>query len=453
MKDRKNNKKITASIVLVSVLAVFSAVCCAFLMMEKLKPEVASDVKDALEFLYVDQSEPETTADVTQDYNSVRLMCAGDNLIYNAIYSQAEKDGSYDFSPLYAGIKSIIASADIAAVTQGSVLSEKIAPASYPYFSSPTEIGDALAAAGFSVVNQAERNIWAQGINGAKDTLEYWKSQTSVTMTGLYESKAAVSQIPIVEKNGIKLAFLGITQETESQRPGSGAYVINLGDESMTQTEIYNEIRGLIKTAGEQADAVVVFVCFDDEETSQPTESQKEIVNYLVSFGADVVIGTGTHTVQPVELINKGANEYAAVAYSLGNFVSAQTDKENMLGGIADIIITKDKETGKTVIGSISLIPTVTMLESGNENVRIIPMSDFSKQTATHGISGFTPEFADGYYTDVVGDYVQTSVKATDSLVKAAIKKRKKDEESLTAAASAATDASSGAADTSNTTE
>ena len=56
-----------------------------------------------------------------------------------------------------------------------------------------------------------------------------------------------------------------------------------------------------------------------DEYTNTPTESEKEIANYLSELGVDLVVGTHPHVVQPIEYIGN-----TLVIYSLGNFISNQ---------------------------------------------------------------------------------------------------------------------------------
>ena len=44
----------------------------------------------------------------------------------------------------------------------------------------------------------------------------------------------------------------------------------------------------------------------------------------LADWGADVIIGTGPHTLQTMEYLERGDGTEGFVYYSLGNFISAQ---------------------------------------------------------------------------------------------------------------------------------
>ena len=55
----------------------------------------------------------------------------------------------------------------------------------------------------------------------------------------------------------------------------------------------------------------------------------------LADWGADVIIGTHPHVIQPVELLTAaGTGKTVPIAYSLGNFVSTQAAANNMVGVI-----------------------------------------------------------------------------------------------------------------------
>ena len=58
-------------------------------------------------------------------------------------------------------------------------------------------------------------------------------------------------------------------------------------------------------------------------------------------IGADVVIGTHPHVLQPVEWVQGADGHDALVYYSLGNFLSAQTDPACRLGAMARFTMVK----------------------------------------------------------------------------------------------------------------
>lgn len=63
----------------------------------------------------------------------------------------------------------------------------------------------------------------------------------------------------------------------------------------------------------------------------------------LADAGADVIIGTHTHTLQDVEYIQRADGKRTLVAYSLGNFVSGMLEESCQLEGMSTFDIEKRK--------------------------------------------------------------------------------------------------------------
>ena len=129
------------------------------------------------------EPEPETAR--------VTLMALGDNLIHNCVYWSAQKnDGTYDFTPFYADIQPTVESYDIACINQETIyVNDPAMYGNYPYFGSPTAVGDALAGAGFDVVTQATNHCLDKGETGILDTIQFWREKhPEITMLGIHGS-------------------------------------------------------------------------------------------------------------------------------------------------------------------------------------------------------------------------------------------------------------------------
>ena len=76
-----------------------------------------------------------------------------------------------------------------------------------------------------------------------------------------------------------------------------------------------------------------------------PNTFQKNMAKQLADAGADVIIGTHTHTLQDVEYIQRADGKRTLVAYSLGNFISGMLEEETQLGGMLtfDFVRENDK--------------------------------------------------------------------------------------------------------------
>lgn len=333
---------------------------------------------------------------------SATLLAAGDNLIHNTIYAQAERratTGQYDFLPVYETVAGEIAEADIAFINQETILGSDAAPvSSYPQFCSPTQLGDQLISMGFDVFTHSNNHVFDVGEAGAAAALEYWARQEDVIQTGLFQE--GESTVRTVEQNGITFAFVAFTYGTNGlSLPEGSPYYIILADD-------YPVIREQVELAKEAGDVVVASIHWGIEGSAEVSDKQREIANYLAEWGVDIIIGTHPHVLQPIEVIKQADGRETFCVYSLGNFVSHQSKPANMIGGLLKATVTVDPETG-AVKTQGRFVPTITQYEAGGANVRIIPFRDYTPVLAgAHGINGkepFTYEYIQTYLEEIIG--------------------------------------------------
>lgn len=323
------------------------------------------------------------TPTVEPKASSVTLLAVGDNLIHlEVIKSGLKKDGTYRYDHLYSNIKEDILAADIAIINQETILGGKdFAYTGYPSFNSPTEIGDAIAAAGFDVILHATNHTMDKGKKAVENTMNFWRQFPEITVLGINETKEISKTVPIVEKNGIKIAMLNYTYGLNGYSlPKGMPYYVNLLDKQKMSSDI--------KKAKKQADFVIVFPHWGSEYVYKPNAYQKDLTRFFYQQGVDLVIGTHPHVIQPVEWIKNTKKHKMLVYYSLGNFMSYQKEAPRMLGAMANITLTKDKNG--TYISEAGVIPIVTHYEHGpkNYNFSIYKLTDYtSKLASVHGVS------------------------------------------------------------------
>lgn len=346
--------------------------------------------------------------------SSVRMMCVGDNLIHSNIYQQAKEravGGGYDFSFAYKGVEDILKMADFAVLNQETPIVADKEPDTFPSFNSPPELGVHMRKIGFTVINHANNHVLDKGASGALKTIEFWKTQEGVLLTGLYSDEDDMNEAKLQTVNGIVFAHIGCTEYLNGRRvPDSAAIeVISPIGANMTKTEFFDTMKSLIEKAKAESDVVCVSAHFRQEDSTVPSVTQEEIVGKLVEYGADVIIGTGPHVLQPVKFVESDGGKRSLVIYSLGNFISAQSKAANMMSGIADVRFVKSSSTGQTNIVSAAVIPIVTHYTSGYKDVRIIPFSEYTPALAgNHGVrkyqSKFDYAYAEDLFSRVIGE-------------------------------------------------
>ncbi len=353
-----------------------------------------------------------TTTTTKSGYTEANLLCAGDNLIHKAIYTQAGSragGNGYDFSYAYKNVKDIVSSADIAFLNQETVMVESKEASSYPLFNSPPELLDEMIEIGFDVFNQSTNHVMDKHLSGALENYELFASKENILLTGLYKTWDDMFKPQTVTKNDITFSFMGFTEFLNGLRvpEDSDLGLVYLTDTRHTQQELYDTMQKMINVGKENSDIVCVSMHWQTEDITSPDESQKEIAQKLVDMGADIIIGTGPHVLQPIEFITREDGSRALVIWSLGNFISTQANDPNLLGGLADITVRKDYATGEVTISDVGFIPTVTHYGAGRSNVRIIPFADYSESLASAHGAGTTYSFMKSFYEDMFGEYLK----------------------------------------------
>jgi len=366
------------------------------------------------------KEETSSTEAADKGTSSVRFMCVGDNLIHRSIYKQANEraNGSgYDFGYAYEQIEEIIALSDLAYINQETIIDPESEPSTYPLFNSPPELLDHMIKIGFDVFNQANNHCMDKFESGALNDIKLFKSKQNILLTGLYENREDMMTPHTTTVNGITFSFVGFTEYLNGLvvPDDSELGLIYLDDQRTSQEEIYANMKQMIDNAKQASDVVCVAMHWATEDITKPDESQEEIMTKLMEYGADIIIGAGPHVLQPIEYRQNGDGEQAAIIWSLGNFISCQAKIDELLGGIADITVTKDNNSGKASVESVKFIPTVTMYNSGYTNVRIVPYNNFTDELAAqHGLDSGTvsKEYITSFYNEMYGDKLEMSWKS-----------------------------------------
>ncbi|MEE0956005.1 MAG: CapA family protein [Eubacterium sp.] len=326
----------------------------------------------------------------------ITILAAGDNLIHQAINLQYQTvDGGYDYTPAYADVKDEISQADIAYVNSETPMAGDIFPVSgYPVFNTPPQNADALVDAGFDIVNQGNNHACDMGADGIARTLQVWQER-NIPVTGMYQDDADLHTMRIIEKNGIRVAFLGFIEMMNRDIPDSYQFVF-IQDE--------DKVKSLIEEAKQQADLVVVSVHWGTEYTTVLSERQLDMGQKMADWGADIIFGSHPHVIQKLDVLTRESDgRKVPIIYSLSNFISAMPWKQELLGGFLTVKVVKDGATGEIYPDSMQFTPLVSWYGDCYSNLHVVRFETLDEATAEqHGIRN----------TDSVltRDYIQTMV-------------------------------------------
>ncbi len=319
--------------------------------------------------------------------DEVSLVMVGDNLLHTPLIRNAEQeDGTLNFDSLYEEMLPYFQEADLSVIVQETVLGGKdLGYSGYPMFNSPQEVGNSIVRAGFDIVLHSTNHTLDKGARGVENTLKFWKKYPQVTVLGINESVEAQNSITYLEKNGIKFALLNYTDSTNGiPTPAGKEYLVNTVNEEKMISDLL--------IAEENAEFTIVFMHWGTEYSLTENEYQSNLAKLMCENGADLIMGSHPHVLEPVKWIEAENGNKALVYYSLGNYVSRQKEANNLLGGMASVKISRNKDN-VIYIKESSIMPIVTHYNVNSRGFRVYPLKDYTAELAAqHGVSQYDGE-------------------------------------------------------------
>jgi poly-gamma-glutamate synthesis protein (capsule biosynthesis protein) len=312
-------------------------------------------------------------AEVQPDY--LTLTAAGDNLLHEFMIRPDPKTGVYNFNGYYAEIKAIIEPADVAFINQETVFGgARYGFSGYPRFNTPAEAGDALAAAGFDVVNHATNHIMDKGEAAVFATMDYWDTRPGVSYLGIHRSQEErAAKNVIIEKNNIRIGFLAYTYGTNGLPvPRDKPYLVSLIDEAAMEKEI-GALRPL-------CDFLVVSMHWGEEYRHTATKEQERLARFLADRNVDLILGHHPHVLEPYAYLDRPDGGKTLCFYSLGNFLSGQQSGVTQLGALAYIRLKKIEQT--VSVDDLGVIPVVNHYEEDFTGFRVYPLYRYTEALA-----------------------------------------------------------------------
>lgn len=348
----------------------------------------------------------ETEPPVTD--NSVTISMVGDVLLHEKVADSGKMDdGSYNYDHLFANVKEEIEAADISIVNQEVILGgRELGLTGYPSFNGAFEVGDSIVKSGFDMVLHATNHTLDKGSRAVQNCLSFWENTyPDIAVLGINASEEAQREIYVREENGIKIAFLNYTYGTNGiPLPSDMPYCVDLLNEDTLKEDI--------SKAEEIADFTVVLPHWGTEYVLEPDANQKKWAKIMFDSGADLVIGTHPHVIEPVELLEDESHSML-VYYSIGNFINSTAQKgagiaDRMVGAMANVTLEK-AEDGTVFIKEYSATPLVTHVLTGTGLITTYKLSDYTEELASENeIVASDPSFSLQYcknlFEKVFGD-------------------------------------------------
>ena len=303
--------------------------------------------------------------------DTIRIVFIGDVMSHGpqataALRAGGDRDNpaDYDYSGCFRHVQDRFEAADF--VVANMEFPCGVTPYSgYPHFSAPQSLAYEAQRAGIDLFLTANNHICDKGRTGIDSTYVIY-TRMGIPFTGIYRSEGEeLENNPlIVNIKGYNIAFINFTYGTNGI-PVPDPWRVNLLDSAHVKAVI-----GRARDRG--ADLIVSLPHWGEEYHLLPSASQQEWAAFLHRNGVDAIVGSHPHVVQPAVF-----QPPYATAYSLGNFMSNQSDVNTQIGMIYELVLAGDGNGGLTIADAI---PTYTwcsrrrMLEAG---YTVIPIREW----------------------------------------------------------------------------
>ena len=311
----------------------------------------------------------------TPHLETITLTATGDILMHNTQYWGAQQnDGSYNFDSFFTPVEHLIKAGDYASTNfEAPMAGPESGYSSYPLFNSPDTIANAFKNAGFDLVVTANNHILDRGYKGALRTLEVLQ-RASLDTTGCFSSPEAQNSPLIKTIRGVKVGYIAYTYGVNGiPLPLNAPYLVNI----LNPDKVLADISCLRP----QVDILILVLHWGEEYRRQPTNQQKDLAKKFLEAGADVILGSHPHVLEPMELINlDGKKKF--IIYSMGNFISAQNGLERNSGIVLNLKFRKDFDSTITTLTEVSYVPTYShsYQSNGKLQYRVVPVLETIQQ-------------------------------------------------------------------------
>lgn len=232
---------------------------------------------------------------------------------------------------------------------------------------------------GFDVLATANNHSLDQGEDGVVQTIEFL-DQKGIQHVGTARSENERDAFPIIEKNGIKIAFLSYTFSLNALVcPEGKAYLanhLNLNEANPELSLIVHQAQ-LARQKG--AEFLVAFLHMGCAYQPYPSQTIIDNMQQICrQTGIDLVLGGHPHNAQPIEFLEikdpfSGRQKQSTIIYSQGDFVAYDIHKWCKLPLLLKFDIAKIN--GEVVISAIraKLFYNYAQLKNGKvESLRLL---------------------------------------------------------------------------------
>lgn len=314
----------------------------------------------------LEKEEPES-----KEY-SLTFTLAGNVLVNsNMWYDTTAEDSNYEFDPLFTNLSEIKKS-NINFYFQQSIVGGKELGQSLNYkYNSPTDVVDSMSRLGFNAVSLASYHSYDKGLAGIQNSINYL-NENKFIYSGVNSKEDSINENNIITKNGLKFGLLSYTISTDEVI--SESYAVNI----YSDEKVKKDVELLKKTV----DVIMVTIDWSNIQSTEVTDEQKRIANYLSELGVSIVVGNTSYTIQPIEVIND-----TLICYSLGNLLSGHLAVDSRISAIVDFNLKITKSVNKKSVSFDNINVSLNYAYNNyNASYKVVPFKKISNELTNYQV-------------------------------------------------------------------
>jgi poly-gamma-glutamate capsule biosynthesis protein CapA/YwtB (metallophosphatase superfamily) len=198
-------------------------------------------------------------------------------------------------------------------------------------FRAPASALQVLKSAGIDAANVANNHGMDYGAGGLQDTLAASRTYDFPLIGAGQSSTQAFAGYRTMIR-GVRIAVISATDVLDSSL--QTAWTAGPAKPGLASAKDGDAMAERIQAVSASSDLVIAFLHWGVEEQVCPTARQQALAAQLVQAGADVVVGSHAHVLQPL-----GQIAGVPVAYGMGNFVFYATRPSGIRSGVLAVTV------------------------------------------------------------------------------------------------------------------
>lgn len=282
----------------------------------------------------------------------ITLSFTGDLLVHQDLYKEVINRKKQDFSVLWSKITPLLVESDFAQVNLegptalgidnklkdrgdiGFTYDGEVYSGTNLLFNYHPQIIDAIKSSGFDFITTSNNHTFDRGSIGVDKTIDFL-NEKKMPFAGTRKKGSTDPLYKITDVKDFKVAWIACSE------------MLNGFKDKFSQTLLCydqaTEITDLIKKIKSEklADIIILVPHWGVEYDHEPAAAQKKHAQLFAEAGADAIIGSHPHVLQPAEKLVTKDNREVFVVYSLGNFLAYQKDIDRKTSAIVYLEFSK----------------------------------------------------------------------------------------------------------------